>query len=302
MAFFHSCCTCAETRTCIEVCKSIGLPADTHTNTMKHKETPLTLLFLVVLAVLTRITECQVCSAGAYATLTMSNLAGYGAVEASASTIHTSAVDVSGSTLLGGEFYKKAQFGSILLTAAAAFVIPDGFIAKMYPNGTAAWAFAVSSGAVRCIFVESNTNIFYATGKFAGTMSIPGGFSISSANGLEQDAFVAKFNGYGVGIWLKKIGSSSTDVGYGITMDTATSLIAVVSVGSTDGTFHGGTALSRGCAIVKLDYNNGNLLSSNAMVSTGTTVIECIPKSVSYFNGGGSYEKNVYFTFLDILL
>ena len=152
------------------------------------------------------------------------------------------AVDSSGNTYVTGYFHQTTTFGSISLVSSGS---ADIFIAKLDTNGSWQWAVkAGGSGADRGygITIDSSGNA-YSTGYITGTATF-GSTSLVSSGGI--DIFIAKLNSGGSWQWAVKAGSTGSDVGYGIAVDSngnayATgSFTGTAAFGSTSLTSNGG--------------------------------------------------------------
>jgi hypothetical protein len=107
------------------------------------------------------------------------------------------------------------MFGTNQFTS---FGSTDIFIAKYDPNGNCLWA--KQAGGIYNdwgynISVDSDGNSLF-TGRFIGPVSFG---TIQLAGYGSWDVFIAKYDGNGNCIWAKQAGGSSTDEGYGISLD-----------------------------------------------------------------------------------
>lgn len=125
-------------------------------------------------------------------------------------------VDASGNSSIAGEFQGTATFGSNTITSTGS--LPDIFIARYDPSGTALWAKRAggsSNDFGRNIAVDSSGNSYMA-GEFEGSASF-GITTLTSAGGV--DVFVAKYDASGNVIWAKRAGSNLEDRASGIGLD-----------------------------------------------------------------------------------
>lgn len=133
------------------------------------------------------------------------------------------AIDQFGNVISTGRFQGTGDFdpgiGVIQLSSVSA---NDVFIQKMDSTGNFLWA--KSMGGSGSDYGQSiATDIFgnvYTTGFFAGTADFDPGLdtSLFTATGL-TDIFIQKLDAFGNYIWAKTIGGSSSDQGFGITVD-----------------------------------------------------------------------------------
>ena len=93
---------------------------------------------------------------------------------------------------------------------------------------------------------DSSGNV-YVTGRTEGGLD-------GNNNAGGADFFVVKYSSAGVKQWTKQLGTSYTDVGYGITSDSSGN---VYVTGATSGSLGGGNAGSYDLLVVKYD-ENGN--------------------------------------------
>ncbi|MBN4066018.1 SBBP repeat-containing protein [Candidatus Amoebophilus asiaticus] len=132
-------------------------------------------------------------------------------------------LDASGNVYIIGDFLGTADFdpgsGTQNLTSSGWF---DIFFAKYDANGNYQWAKRVGgSGYDYGYSIDTDTfgNV-YITGNFQGTADFdPGSGTQYLASAGSSDIFFAKYDGGGNYQWAKRIGSTSYDVGFGITID-----------------------------------------------------------------------------------
>lgn len=97
------------------------------------------------------------------------------------------------------------------------------FVSKLDASGDFKWAVSMgsSSSASRgeCIAIDPFGNV-YVTGMFMGTADLdpgPATYNLTSAGG--SDAYVVKLDVFGNFIWAVSFGTTSSEIGYGITVD-----------------------------------------------------------------------------------
>ncbi|MFY9309473.1 MAG: gliding motility-associated C-terminal domain-containing protein [Bacteroidia bacterium] len=132
------------------------------------------------------------------------------------------ASDSSGNYYVAGYFTSGATFGNTVLNSSGN---SDIFIAKYNASGTVLWAVkAGGPGADRAYSIKAdNAGNVYVTGYYYGTANF-GSNSITSVAGT-QDVFIAKYDTAGTVQWIKSIGGSDAETGYGITCDHAGNVI-----------------------------------------------------------------------------
>ncbi|HLP88021.1 MAG TPA: SBBP repeat-containing protein [Nostocaceae cyanobacterium] len=146
-------------------------------------------------------------------------------------------VDSTGNVYIIGSFQATADFdpgsGTFNLTSNG---INDIFITKLNSDGSFVWAKNLGSSGSdfgRSIVVDNAANV-YTTGRFSGTVDFDpnsGTFNLTS-NG-SADIFISKLNRDGSFAWAKSLGSSSSDEGNSIAVDSTGN---VYTIGSFNGT------------------------------------------------------------------
>ena len=127
--------------------------------------------------------------------------------------------------------------------------VADFFVVKYDSGGIKQWTKQLgtsSSDVGQGITSDSSGNV-YVTGRTEG------GLDGNTSAGV-ADFFVVKYNSSGTKQWTKQLGTSSTDVGQGITSDSSGN---VYVTGATSGSLGGGNAGSYDLLVVKYD-ENGN--------------------------------------------
>ena len=125
------------------------------------------------------------------------------------------AVDFQGNSYLSGVFSETATFGGLTLTNGGGSA---NFIAKYNSAGSVAWAQKLAGGTddgSGVVAVDAAGNSYF-TGWFSGTASFANTNLTSTGS---NDVFVAKFDGLGHQLWVKKAGGLKLDRGYAIAVD-----------------------------------------------------------------------------------
>jgi hypothetical protein len=142
------------------------------------------------------------------------------------------AVDSSGNVYAAGTLYGSGSFGSVTLTSAGGY---DAFLAKLDTSGTVSWADdfgGTGTDQAKAVAVDSAGNAIM-TGQFQNTAAF-GSVSLTSAGGF--DAFVTKVSSSGVVSWAKGFGSTGTDSGATVAVD-STGAVTVAGQFSNTVTF-----------------------------------------------------------------
>jgi len=130
------------------------------------------------------------------------------------------ATDAAGNSYIAGYFNGLADFDPgpgycNLISVGDA----DVFVAKYSPGGALLWARAMGGADAdyaNGIAVGSDGNV-YTTGYFAGTIDLDpssNDFNLTSVGG--NDAFVTALDAAGNFLWAAQVGSTGSDIGYGI--------------------------------------------------------------------------------------
>jgi Cadherin-like/Beta-propeller repeat/Bacterial Ig domain/FG-GAP-like repeat len=130
------------------------------------------------------------------------------------------AVDNSGNVYTTGYFQDNVDLnrdGTVERNVG----LNDVFITKQNSNGTFAWARSFGGPSFdegRDIAVDGSGNV-YTTGVFQSSIDFDGDGRANLISAGAEDIFITKHNSDGTFAWGKRIGSSSTDEGRGITVD-----------------------------------------------------------------------------------
>ncbi len=146
------------------------------------------------------------------------------------------ALGPDGSIYVSGDFAGTADFPSdvadVDLTSAGA---RDGFVLKLTPNGSVVWARGMggSGDDVASSVAVASDGTVYATGRFEGNANF-GAQPLSAVGPI--DAFVAKLDASGNGLWAERMGGINSAQGNTIGTGIATAPDGSVYV---TGSFHG---------------------------------------------------------------
>ena len=162
----------------------------------------------------------------------------------------------------------------------------DIFLVKYYDNGTRQWTQQLGSSSQEISYdvaLDSSDNI-YVTG-FTG-----GGLDGNNNVGSSIDIFLVKYYDNGTKHWTPQLGTSSSDKGWGVTVDSSNNIyVTGETVGGLDGnTSSGGTDIF----LVKY-YDNGTkqwtqqLGTSGIEVGYGVTVDSSNNIYVTGYTDGG---------------
>jgi hypothetical protein len=138
------------------------------------------------------------------------------------------AVDGRGNVFVGGNYNTTVTMGAISLTSAGD---QDGFVARINSAGTFVWARRLGGTGFDEAFgmsIDASGNLF-TVGRFTGTAKF-GSLSLTSVG--DQDGFVAKFNGSGIFLWVRQLGSSLSNVAYDIQVDSTGNVYTTGGLGA----------------------------------------------------------------------
>lgn len=187
-------------------------------------------------------------------------------------------VDGLGNSYVAGYFEGTVDFdpgvGTATLTSAGSY---DIFFAKYDNNGNYLWANRIGGAGFDLAFaltVDGIGNV-YVTGNFQNTADFdPGIGTANLVSAGSYDMFFAKYNSNGNYIWAKKIGATSGDYGYNITVDASGNVYVTGNFQSTVD-FDPGTATANLTSSGNYDIffakydNNGNYIWAKKIGSTG---------------------------------
>lgn len=139
------------------------------------------------------------------------------------------ATDSSGNVYITGNFSIRSDFGGGWLDSTG---IDDIFLAKYGADGRYLWSKRFGSTSWDSgygIATDASGNV-YLTGDFNGIGYFGGGLLFSS--GL-SDIFLAKFDSGGKHVWSKRFGSTNEDTGYGVAVDSSSTVFITGSFRDT---------------------------------------------------------------------
>jgi len=131
--------------------------------------------------------------------------------------------DSAGNSISVGYFTGSADFGAGTVNSAGS---ADAFVAKYDAQGGLRWARTLSSTldqTAYAVAVDSADNI-YVTGYFYGTVDF-GGTVLTSVGG--SDIYLAKYSSAGSLVWVKRFGGGTTDMSYGVAVDSNNNAVIV---------------------------------------------------------------------------
>jgi len=109
------------------------------------------------------------------------------------------------------------------------------------------------------VTVDSSDNI-YVTGYTTGGLD-------GNTNSGDDDLILVKYNSSGTKQWTKQLGTSSSDIGYGVTVDSSDNIYVT---GYTDGGLDGNTS-SGGSDLFLLKYNSSGTKQWTKQLGTSST-------------------------------
>lgn len=127
-------------------------------------------------------------------------------------------VDSANHVYVTGFFNSRTVDSDLFGTNLRSHGYSDGFIAKLDNNGNGIWTKSIYSDNEDRILdavVDSDGNV-YVSGFFSSTADIFG-FSLTSAG--QYDAFVAKLNSDGTGLWVQQAGADQRDQADSLAID-----------------------------------------------------------------------------------
>ncbi|MBK9263180.1 MAG: hypothetical protein IPM54_25670 [Polyangiaceae bacterium] len=123
------------------------------------------------------------------------------------------AVDAAGNIIVVGDFLGSISFdnGMTTLTATSAQTFDnDIFVAKLDTNGDHVWSKRFGDDndqSVRGLAIDGSGNVIL-TGTYKGSMNFNPGTILAASGTGNYDAFVAKLNSNGGGVWAKTYGDA----------------------------------------------------------------------------------------------
>jgi len=140
---------------------------------------------------------------------------------AGSSTAQAITLDANDNILVGGYYKNSVDFKPGVGTTTLP-TIGGTFITKLNQSGRLVWARALedaNSMFLKGIDVDAAGSV-YATGYFQGTADLdPGTGSYLRTSAGSDDIFVVKLSSTGNYVWAETFGGSSSDLGYGISVD-----------------------------------------------------------------------------------
>jgi hypothetical protein len=170
--------------------------------------------------------------------------------------------------------------------------ITDAFVAKYDSNGNGLWSTTLGGSGQSYVYdlhIDSSDNI-YITGKYQGDPPLSSGIDLPAATG-SWDAYVAKYDSSGSGLWASTFGSTDEENSNGVYADSSGNVYIV-------GQYRGNPPLSKGIDlpdslapggdifIVKYD-SSGNGIWNRTIRGTG------IDDARSVY---GDSQDNIYIT------
>ena len=140
--------------------------------------------------------------------------------------------------------------------------LSDLFLVKYNSSGTKQWTQQLGSSATDIgqeVTVDSSDNI-YVTGYTSGGLD-------GNTNSGSDDLFLVKYNSSGTKQWTQQLGTSSRDVGNGVTVDSSENIYVT---GYTDGGLDGNTS-SGGSDLFLLKYNSSGTKQWTKQLGTSST-------------------------------
>ena len=140
--------------------------------------------------------------------------------------------------------------------------LSDLFLVKYNSSGTKQWTQQLgtsSSDIGQEVTVDSSDNI-YVTGYTSGGLD-------GNTNSGSDDLFLVKYNSSGTKQWTQQLGTSSRDVGNGVTVDSSENIYVT---GYTDGGLDGNTS-SGGSDLFLLKYNSSGTKQWTKQLGTSST-------------------------------
>ncbi|WP_343632685.1 SBBP repeat-containing protein [Fluviicola sp.] len=134
-------------------------------------------------------------------------------------------VDASGNACTTGNYGGVADFdpgtGTANLTSSGSF--SNAFIQKMDDSGNYLWAksFGGTNDERGYSITQDASGNVYAIGYYSGTVDFdPGPGTLNLSSNASLDLFIVKLSISGGLVWAKSFGGTSSEIGYGIAVDT----------------------------------------------------------------------------------
>jgi hypothetical protein len=156
---------------------------------------------------------------------------------------HGIAVDSQNNVLITGNCMEYLNFKGTKLYGHG-YNIPEICIAKFSSSGVPLWAKMLGSHDPDygvSISADNSDNVI-VTGSFSGTVDFGGGPLTSGGN---SDIFIVKYSPSGNHIWSKRFGSTGSDIGNSIAVDSGNNIL-LTGLFSGSVNFGGGTFTSAG--------------------------------------------------------
>ena len=153
--------------------------------------------------------------------------------------------DSAGNLIVVGQFINFVDFGSGQITSFGGL---DAFLVKYSPSGVLIWAKGMGGTATdngTGVTVDSSDNIIMV-GNFQGSANISGTTLTATGGSLDTDVFLAKYSSAGTLFWAKGYGSSATDNGNAIAVDSSGNVFAASRSGGLVNFGNGVTATGHG--------------------------------------------------------
>jgi len=153
--------------------------------------------------------------------------------------------DSAGNLIVVGQFINFVDFGSGQI---ASFGGLDAFVVKYSPTGVLLWAKGLGGTATdngSGVAIDGSDNII-VVGNFQGSANISGTILTATGGTLDTDVFLAKYSSAGVLSWAKGYGSSATDNGNAVAVDSSGNVFAASRSGGLVNFGNGVTATGHG--------------------------------------------------------
>ncbi len=195
------------------------------------------------------------------------------------------AVDGSGNSIVTGYFRNLCSFGTTNLNSGSA-TYSDSYVAKYNSNGQLLWVRQIGGSTYDSgyVAVPDSGGDIYATGYFNTSASING----TVLSGASDEVYLAKFNSAGTLLWARSAGSSGSDKGSSVTVDSTNGVYLSGWFQNTIG-FPGTNLTNRGSSdafLAKYDVNgnfkwvqqiggSGGDFAQSVVIDNSTNVCVC---------------------------